>query len=169
MRQSKLQLEKKDAGTVLTVEGSIDENTNFPELDTETTLLLRIDLSKGDYINSSGVRKWVTWLWGIEKKNPFLPIHLEGVPSHFIRHFISIRDFIPKSAKIDSIKAMFACFHCDESMEKLVMRPTDKTVSRAIELDLQKQVPKCQTCGEAMELDMSGRVPGFTNLSRPGN
>lgn len=120
--------ENSFSGTALaqvSVSGWITEDSTFPNVALEGKTELILDLNGVEYINSAGIRRWMTWMWNLEKTRPDMTITLERVPNVLVRQVEAVRHFVPEKAVFRSLYAAYFCESCDETAEPLLKQGVD--------------------------------------------
>ena len=70
-------MESETAGTVLKVKfsGGINEAIQLATLELKEKTELVLNFNGINYINSAGTRRWMFWMWNIEKELPALKFY----------------------------------------------------------------------------------------------
>ncbi len=95
---------------VLTFEGTIDEDVQFPPVDLSGHSKITIDLQAVKAINSVGIREWLNWIRPIADK---AVIELINCPKALVFQFNMVEGFLPKNAHVHSFYVPFFCEKCD--------------------------------------------------------
>lgn len=94
----------------LALEGSIDEDAEFPVVDTNTVKSVIIDLNGIRAINSVGIREWLAWIRPLSQG---VAITLERCPKAMVLQFNMVDGFLPPKAKVSSFYVPYFCEKCD--------------------------------------------------------
>ena len=94
----------------LSFEGTIDEDVQFPVVDTNGRTAIVLDLQAVKAINSVGIREWLNWIRPLADK---LPIELVNCPKALVFQFNMVEGFLPKNAHVASFYVPFFCEKCD--------------------------------------------------------
>lgn len=121
----------------------IDEELKFPE-DFNGLRSLTIDLGAVTYINSSGIRNWVRWMEGLQKKAAGLKIEFLRIPLPFVRAIEVVRLMLPDKAVVHSFNYDVFCEDCNEELSQLV---TNTAGTKLPEI-------KCPKCGAKMQSEL---------------
>jgi len=130
------------------LDGEIIDGCAIPDPDLSGVNQVELDLDGVRYLNSSGARLWLLWsgkLAGGRQK-----IFLNRVRPVFIRTLASIRDFLPKGAKLNSVYVPYFCESCNNNYDRLMVNGQDFTRSPN-RRDLESH--PCPKCGQASEID----------------
>lgn len=114
----KWELAKSDSTVVASLQGSVDENTNFTALASELKGIsaLRFDLSGVSRINSCGVRDWVNFIRTFPST---VRLELDKCSPVVVTQVNLISNFAG-NAKILSVNAPFVCEACGHERELTV-------------------------------------------------
>jgi hypothetical protein len=138
---------------VLTFEGTIDEDMQFPAIVLKGQEKIVIDLHSVKAINSVGIREWLNWIRPLAEQ---LPIELIRCPKAIVFQFNMVEGFLPKQAKVSSFYVPFYCEKCDREDNVLFNVGTEVTVSAgvvAIEFD-KKAANLCKSTAGECEAEM---------------
>ena len=108
---------------LLTFEGSIDEDVQFPQIDAALKSM-KIDLGKISSINSVGIREWLDWIKPLSER---LSIVLENCPKSMVLQFNMVEGFLPAKATVTSFQVPYFCDKCD--IEKNILFTLGKDIS----------------------------------------
>jgi hypothetical protein len=137
----------------LQMSGSISELAEFPELNFEGISDLSIDFGQVTYINSAGVRRWVKWMWAIEKERAELNFYIHRCSTRIIRQILAVSSFVPKKTVVKSFFAPYFCEKDSETLVKLfVVESWFQNEIQSLSKKLHELV-KCPKCGQPMEFD----------------
>lgn len=153
--QDRMKIDVQTTGNIINLKfsGSISELANFPDLNLENISQLALDFGEVPYINSAGVRRWVKWMWGIEKENSKLNFSIQRCSSRIVRQILAINNFIPKTTEIKSFLVPYYCENDSENLEKLFQVQASFKDSPEALVEKLNEVVKCPKCGNPMELD----------------
>lgn len=105
-------LEKADGANLLFVfEGPIDEDVQFPPMDTSKYKVLFVDLKGVTAINSVGIREWLNWIKPLTEK---VQVVLMKCPKPLVFQLNMVEGFLPKNAVVKSFFVPFYCEKCDK-------------------------------------------------------
>ena len=93
--------------------GTIDEEAQFPEIDTGTNAV--IDLTDVQAINSIGIRSWIMWF----KNHQATHFQFLNCPKALVMQMNMVEGFLPDGAEVLSMMVPFYCEDCDEEKEIL--------------------------------------------------
>lgn len=136
----------------VSIQGSLTEAALFPEVGVpKDSQEILIDVHAVNFINSGGVRRWITWVWGLERKFPRTRIVFRDLPFLFGKQLVAMTDFLPKNSEVISFGALFFCPRCDLELE----RKFHLTVDLAPKLNSPNSslIPKCSNCNGTMNID----------------
>jgi hypothetical protein len=146
----------------LKISGSISELADFPELNIKDITDFSVDFGDVTYVNSAGVRRWVKWMWAIEKDRPQIKFYIQRCPARIVRQILAISSFVPKKTVVQSFFAPYFCENDSKSFAKLiVVEPWFQKDFDALSKKLNELV-KCESCGHLMSFDAS--VDDYYNL-----
>ena len=124
---------------LVSLSGTIDEDARLDRLSGELAGLarVRLDLSDVKRINSCGVREWVRFMRSIP---PATNLSLVDCSPAIVSQVNMISNFVGH-AKIESVKAPFACLGCgfEEDVSVAAVPPLPKFSKRV-----------CPKCGKAL-------------------
>ena len=153
--KTKFECRKDDSKLTLLVTGEITGETDFPSLHPDPERTLSIHFNDVRYINSGGVRNWISW---IRKTNKAFgtQIAFENLPPIFVRQAAQIKDFLPSNRVIESFVVPYYCSYCKTNTEILFEK--DKNWNLA--WDRAKLIQKlshtiCPSCSSIAEIDAS--------------
>lgn len=150
--------ESKISGNQLsvTVKGMIDHSFGVSLVKLENVESVLINMQEVTFMNSAGIRQFITWIREVEKAYRELRVVLTLVPPAVNRQLSSLQSHLPAQLSIDSVYLPYYCDACDyEDRTRLV---TTKDVANAETLDsiTAQQIP-CPKCSAPMDFD------GFTD------
>ena len=108
----------------LTVEGSIDEDAVFPNLDLSKIKSVELDLKGVTAINSVGIREWMEWIKPVAAK---AQIRLHNCPKALVFQLNMVDGFLPPNSSVSSFYVPFFCEKCDR--EESVLFTVGKEVT----------------------------------------
>lgn len=133
------------------VSGYVGENSGLFDLNVQGSKKVVIDLSGVNYINSVGVKNWITWTGRMPKN---IPIEFENCPALIVNQVNMVAGFIPKTGSVESLFAPFICEDCSVEENHLLRRGADYDYAQGnapYSLNLPEHL--CPKCGKPMELD----------------
>ena len=134
--------------------GRVDENAVFPKVEEPSIGSVRIDLDGIQSISSAGVRRWVSWIWNLEKQYPSATITLSRCQVPMVHQITTFRKFLPAKSVIESLYIPYFCENCSEDHAVLYERSAlEKDGAYLPELLQNKNVP-CEVCAKPMVLDI---------------
>ena len=83
----------------ISLEGSIDENSNFHQFNFPISTNVILDLEKVLSINVHGIRKWIEWVYNTLSRSSITLIHC---PSCVVDQINSFEKFLPSHVVIES-------------------------------------------------------------------
>jgi hypothetical protein len=96
--------------------GTIDEDTNFPEVDLNGVSSVQLDLNGIKSINSVGIREWLDWIRPVAEKTDIV---LENCPKSMVFQFNMVDGFLPPRSSVKSFFVPFFCESCDKEQNLL--------------------------------------------------
>lgn len=126
----------------ISLEGSIDEDSNFEELLQLGQKEYHFNFDKITMINSCGIRTWISF---IEKLPDDAKIVYSNCPQIVIEQMNMVHGFIRKGATIESFYAPYFCEECD--LEKKVLLKVDQVQGT------NAPTVMCDQCEKEMEFD----------------
>ncbi|HEX7672653.1 MAG TPA: hypothetical protein VF412_00710 [Bdellovibrio sp.] len=104
-------MEIKVVGTQhqLFLEGPISEKTAIYEYELKGATELLINMEKVTFINSIGVKNWITWSMKIPS---ICKIRLEMCPFVIVNQVNIVQGFLPRQGSIESFIAPYMCETC---------------------------------------------------------
>ena len=138
----------------VTFKGAVTENAKIEAVDLKEKKSLVLDFNDISYINSAGVRRWILWMWNIEKEFPNLKIIIERCPTVMSKQIIAVMRFVPKMTQVRSFYIPYFCENCELSSpkmfdSKLLLGLTDQDFNSHI------STTKCEKCGASLVVDAS--------------
>jgi hypothetical protein len=133
----------------LSVSGGIDENFAPPAIDYAAFRELVIDWSGVDYINSLGIRAWISW-------NQLIPSSLrliyERCPPLVVDQMAQIASLVPPSLAVRSMQLAYWCPSC--KTDSLVVFGAEKSglLGPGDAGRVPAEVP-CSNCGKPAEAE----------------
>ena len=142
-------------GVRFDIKGTLDGLGVFPDVPPAEIQEILIDAKDLSYITSTGIRRWMTWIWDMEKKCRTANITIEKCRPHFIKQIAIVNGFLPKKARVKSAFIEFCCETCDLVFQELIENQ-DERVKRVFQ-DTNRRVSftaKCPDCRRSVELDL---------------
>ena len=105
-------------GDILKIEidGHIDEESVFPELDLGGVNKMVVNLDKVTAINSVGIREWIKWSKGL---GSVATIEIHHCPKVVVDQVNMVAGFLPPNAKMESFYVPY--YSDDSGEEKMVL------------------------------------------------
>lgn len=98
---------QQDGSTLrLKFSGSIDEDAQFPVVETGSANTVEIDLNEIKAINSVGIRGWLDWIRPVAEKSQ---IRLINCPKAMVFQFNMVNGFLPPGTVVHSFYVPFFC------------------------------------------------------------
>ena len=154
---------KKGQTLEFTIEGQIDDHSEFPTVAFTDIDQLNINVSNVSFINSGGVRKWILWNREIGIDKPNFDLTYIDLPTVLSKQVVSIDGFIASTAKLQSMIIPFYCDECGHGFKCLFekgMTLGGRTAAEMISLGC--IITPCPKCSKSAEVD--GNPKHFTNL-----
>ncbi|NCN95456.1 MAG: hypothetical protein GW917_01910 [Bdellovibrionales bacterium] len=99
----------------ISIDGHIDEESSFEELDLNGVAKMEVDLGKVSAINSVGIREWIKW----SKTLASVPlIQIDNCPKVVVDQVNMVAGFLPPNAKMESF---FVPYYSDDSGEEMMV------------------------------------------------
>lgn len=136
----------------ITLEGPISEKTEIYDYDLSNASEILINMEKVTFINSIGVKNWITWVLKIPHR---CKVRLEKCPFVITNQVNIVQGFLPRNSQIESFNAPYICDSCGQ--EKYFMLSLGKeyeyaTATSPKAVNLPEEV-SCSKCGDFMEPD----------------
>jgi anti-anti-sigma regulatory factor len=117
MGQLKFNIEAKDGGLFVKVEGSINEDLHIEKLSELKAPKLVFDMDKIKNINSCGIREWIRLLESIGAN---AQIEYINCPQIVVQQMNMVSGFLGKNSKVTSFYAPYFCEDLDEEKQVLL-------------------------------------------------
>lgn len=144
------------------LEGPISEKTGLYDYVIKNATEVIVDLDKVTFINSIGVKNWISWTMKIPTG---CKLQLTRCPFVIINQINMVHGFLPKTATVESFYAPYVC-ECGAEANLLFQRGKEYEYPQNGEkerLDIPQTVP-CKKCGKDMEPDfIEKKISGFIN------
>ena len=99
------------------IEGSLSEGSPlFEQRNTDATQII-LDMEKLSYINSIGVKTWISWVGHLPLTAPLI---LKKAPLLIVNQASMVLGFLPPQGQIESFFAPFICPKCDTDTTHLL-------------------------------------------------
>jgi hypothetical protein len=136
----------------ISLEGPISENTELFSLPIKSEPLVEVDMQKVTFINSIGVKNWITWTNKIPSQNT---VELQFCPTVIANQASSVHGFLPKNFYIKSFYAPFLCPDCSKDTTQLLERGKHFEFATKADAEWVKLPEKimCPKCKNEMEPD----------------
>ena len=139
---------------VVELKGEINAQTDFPQLTKGGAKELVIDLAGIGYMNSGGVKNWMSWIAAVNNAFRGTAITFVNLPSVSARQAAQIKDFLPNGANIQSFIVPYYCNSCMINAKVLYKKGVNWDSSWEPEEKIRKiTYTKCPTCGTMIEID----------------
>jgi hypothetical protein len=153
MSSAKVVVNKVGDSLQVVVSGYVGENAGLFDLNFTDIKKILIDVSGVNYINSVGVKNWITWLGRFPKN---VQIIYQRCPSLIISQVNMVAGFLPNKGIIESLSAPFVCPDCNTESSVLLTLGTDYEYAKTPDGAYGFKRPKvlCAKCKTPMELDV---------------
>ncbi len=131
------------AAARLVLEGPLTEGAELTPLVTQLPPETTVDLRGVTRINSSGVRRWISFITGVP---PEKALYLENLPVSFVSQCNLIANFLGR-ARVRSLFVPVLCESCGRTTELLAD-------AEKISAGVRPVPPPCGTCGKETLLDV---------------
>lgn len=131
----------------LKLTGSIDEDSNFPNIDLSSFKEITFDFMSVTAINSCGIREWIRWIGNIKPDAKVAYVHC---PKVIIDQVNMVDGFLPSNATTKSFYIPYYCESCDSLETKLCSDPAGIAKGS---VKVASQVP-CSKCQQPAEIDV---------------
>lgn len=113
---------------------------------------LHLDLGRVTILSSLQIKYWMTWIPNVLAAFPDVQLVLHRIPAIMMGTIFSIKQFLPRSSKVESMWVDFYCSKCESTTSILfeATRQFGSTVPHAT-TQLALSETKCRSCGEAAE------------------
>lgn len=134
------------AGDLLTIGGDIDDNTSLTSFVSQLKRSPIIDLGDVIFINSVGVREWITLLGELAQRGT--KVTLRNVSEPMVRQMTMVIE-ARGEATVESFYAPYTCVSCGDERALLIQVEQHRAA-----LDALKPPPlPCPSCGGEAEFD----------------
>ena len=134
------------AGDLLTIGGDIDDNTSLSPFVAQLRRSPIIDLGDVGFINSVGVREWITLLGELSQRG--LKVTLRNISEPMVRQMTMVIE-ARGDATVESFYAPYVCDTCGDERALLLQVESNRAA-----LDAHKPPPlPCPSCGAEAEFD----------------
>ena len=152
MASAKIVQNKEGDNLRVTVSGYIGEGAELFDLNFAGVKKVIIDLSGVNYMNSVGVKNWITWTTRFPNT---LAIELHNCPTLIVNQVNMVAGFLPNNGTVESLSAPFICQKCNREQSEALARGKHYQYATATKgSELQLPTLKCPKCGQPMELDV---------------
>jgi len=160
-----MQINKNGTSFEVKLKGSIGESSELFTANFKDATKLVIDLADVSYINSVGVKNWVSWACAIPSKTQFA---LKNLPLVFVNVASTVRGFLPDHAVIESFIAPMVCPKCStEKTELLKIGEHYKYADSKEPRSFNPPKPPCPKCKTEMEVDfIEAKTCAFLDQAR---
>lgn len=135
--------------------GEITSESPFPKIFRENDQQnIEIQFKGIDYINSGGVRAWISWTKAMRQAFLGSEMSFELLPAIMVKQAALIRGFLPTGSKVNSFIVTYYCETCQSNTEVVY----EKGVSLDMSLKQNEIIAKlsnaaCSSCGARAEID----------------
>ena len=144
-RHCEIRVRDLNPGTLITLSGVLDEQTEIGDVAASVKAPVQIDLSGVRYITSLGLMTWIRLLKLLQEH---APIGLVRCSPTMIAQFSMVTDALT-GARVESLEAPYACSQCGVEESRLLRVPEDFPQGSSTYL-----APfLCSRCGAAMVFD----------------
>lgn len=112
-----MKVSNKDFEWEFHLEGPISEKTEIFSHDVRKAKSLKLDLQRVTFINSIGVKNWISWMMSVPNN---CPVQLRHCPFVIISQINMVQGFLPPHARIESFYAPYVNKDGDELVRLLV-------------------------------------------------
>ncbi len=149
-----MKLDKSTDSVKIAFKGAITEVAKINAVELKEKKSLVLDFNDISYINSAGVRRWILWMWNIEKEFPNVKIIIERCPTIMYKQIITVMRFVPKMTQVRSFYIPFFCENCEESSLKMfISKPLLGLKDKDFFLQISGE--NCKKCGATLVVDAS--------------
>jgi anti-anti-sigma regulatory factor len=134
------------AGDLLTIGGDIDDNTSLTGFVASLKRSPIIDLGDVTFINSVGVREWITLLGELQQRG--LKVTLRNISEPMVRQMTMVIE-ARGEASVESFYAPYSCPACGDERALLIQVDQHKA---ALDANKPPTLP-CPSCGVDAEFD----------------
>jgi hypothetical protein len=139
---------------IVEIIGEVNAQTEFPKLSRGEIKSLVIDLNGLGYMNSGGIKSWVSWITGVNAAFRGALISFLNLPPVSVRQAAQIREFLPNGANIYSFIAPYYCDNCQTSTHITYKKGTNWSSTWEPDEKVRKiSYTKCSNCGATIEID----------------
>jgi len=127
----------------------MDENSDLEHFEVAQETHVEIDLKGMTSVNSSGLRKWLTWAHAIEGVRL---VTIENCPANFLHMAAVLKGMLPKHFDVRSVTLPYFCETCENTTHQkleIKKRKAPSTVAPSL---------PCQKCKSNAELDIDPAV-----------
>lgn len=149
-----LEISYERDGEKLTIyfNGKIDEECDLTLVELPSAKVIHLNFSKVTWINSIGVKKWISWQNQIGENRILV---FEECRRVVVDQINVLAGFLMQSARVESFYIPFHCGKCDIESVILVKRGTDYTLATSeSKAQLTLPEPDCSNCKEKLQLDV---------------
>ncbi len=151
--QSQFKVFSGDTECSVHIEGPINENTIFSQIDLQGAKILILDLEHVRSLNSMGLRNWMLWIRSLKSRSQTF---FRNCPRVVVDQMNILQGFLPMGAVVESFFVPYWCSSCEHEENHLATRGRDfmeGTVDTPEGLTLTETRP-CPVCSGQMEWDI---------------
>lgn len=140
---------------VIEMAGEITADTAFPKFFRENdNQKLAIQIKGIEYINSGGVRAWISWTTAMRQAFSGSEMSFELMPAIMVKQAAQIRGFLPADSKVKSFVVTYYCETCNATTDVIFEKGVSLDVSQSQDVLIKKiSSTTCGACGAIAEID----------------
>ncbi len=153
--KTKINITSDEKKMTIEMSGEITSESPFPKVMREhDEQKLEIQFKGIDYINSGGVRAWISWTKAMRQAFNGSEMSFDLIPAIMVKQAAQIRGFLPLDSKIKSFIVSYYCDHCHANLDLVFEKGInlDMSLSQS-ELIKTISMAKCDKCGSPAEID----------------
>lgn len=129
----KFKVEKNSSEIIIYIEGSLDEEFVFSDIELSDKRIIKFDFISLSRINSEGIRNWIRWVSNIETSKT--QIIFKNCPIILIEQLNYFKEILPKKAVVESF---FVPYFCEElnTGHQILVQNSDVTTKASIQNNL---------------------------------
>lgn len=152
MASAKITQTKNGDTLKLVVSGYIGEGAELFDLNFAGVKKVQIDLSGVNYMNSVGVKNWITWTTRFPND---LQIELHNCPTLIVSQVNMVAGFLPNNGTVESLTAPFNCATDNREVGVVLTRGKEyQYASSSQTSSINLPTVNCPKCNKPMELDV---------------
>lgn len=148
---AKVTSQKVEDTLTVSVSGYISEGSQLFDLNFTGIKRVAFDLGGVTYLNSVGVKNWITWTGRFPKD---LSIQMFNCPTAIVAQVNMVVGFLPNNGTIESLHAPLICEDDNQEQMLLMKRGLDfQYATHSVPLVVKLPELKCAKCKKLMVLD----------------